>query len=601
MNTDKHTYDMGIIGNCGYIAHIDKTGNVVWLCWPRFDSSFLFGGLLDKNKGGEFFIRPADPNYTSKQEYIENTNILRTSFEAEDGSFELIDFAPRFLQNNRHFYPNMLVRKVRVLSGNPRVVASCRPVSAYGSITPHPYNGSNHINFSGIEPSTRLSTNVSLNHIINGIPFVLSETKYLVLTSGSAFDAPLEQTLENFYYSTRKYWRDWVKHCSIGNFRQDKVIRSALALKIHQFQDSGAIIAAATMSLPESHLSTRNWDYRYCWMRDSYYTLNAFTSLGHFEEMERYSHYIENVAASEPGRYQPLYGILGEKTIEEKTLDLEGYLGNQPVRVGNQAYTHIQNDVYGQVILSILPLYVDQRFHSKARVQNPKLINHILKMIEETMDEPDAGLWEFRNLAQKHCYTFLFHWAGANAGLQIAKVLGDNAMEEKAKDLITRAKNQIEACFDKDLQAYTQAIGTKHMDASLLQMITLGYIEPDSEIAKTHLKQLEKELKTPEGLFYRYKHSDDFGVPEVAFLVCAFWYVEALACVGKIPEAIEEFDQLLKYSNTLGLFSEDVDPKNGSQWGNFPQAYSHVGLMNAASRISRKMDKPDFLKLQDVK
>lgn len=186
MNTDKHTYDMGIIGNCGYVAHIDKTGNVVWLCWPRFDSSFLFGGLLDKNKGGEFFIRPADPNYTSKQEYIENTNILRTSFEAEDGSFELIDFAPRFLQNNRHFYPNMLVRKVRVLSGNPRVVASCRPVSAYGSITPRPYNGSNHINFSGIEPSTRLSTNVSLNHIINGIPFVLSETKYLVLTSGTA-------------------------------------------------------------------------------------------------------------------------------------------------------------------------------------------------------------------------------------------------------------------------------------------------------------------------------------------------------------------------------------------------------------------------------
>lgn len=592
----KHNYDMGIIGNCGYMAHIHKNSNVEFMCWPRFDSSFVFGGLLDKQKGGEFYIRPVDPHATSTQEYIDNTNILRTVFEAEDGSYEILDFAPRFLQNDRHYYPLMLIRKVRILSGNPRVIVSCKPVGGYGNKLPNVYNGSNHINYSGLETTIRLTTNVSLNHILYEVPFVLSETKYLVLTSGSPLEASLEHTVEDFFYKTRKYWQNWVKHCSIGNFQQSIVVRSALALKIHQFQDTGAIIASGTMSLPESDKSGRNWDYRYCWMRDSYYTLNAFTSIGHFEEMERYSHYIENVAASEDERYQPLYGIMGEKTIHEETLSLEGYRGNQPVRVGNQAYTHIQNDVYGQVILSILPLYIDKRFPEKSRTHNPKLIYHILKMIDKTMDEPDAGLWEFRNLAQKHCYTFLFHWAGANAALKISRALKDEKMEILAESLIEKSKIQIEACWDEELGAYTQAIGTKHMDASLLQMITLGYIDPHSDRARSHLAQLEKELKTPEGLFYRYKHADDFGIPEVSFLVCAFWYVEALACVGKIKESVEEFKKLSTYANHLHLFSEDVDPKNGSQWGNFPQAYSHVGLMNAAFRISKKMDRPDFIR-----
>lgn len=593
----KHSYEMGIIGNCNFLAHIDKTTNIKWMCWPKFDSSFVFGGLLDDEKGGHFYIRPSDPEYTSEQCYIDNTNILRTTVTSKDGSYEVIDFAPRFRLNDRHFFPQMLIRKIKVLSGSPRIIISCKPVYDYGRSTPKVYNGSNHINYATSDAMIRLTTNASLNHILQEVPFVLTETKYLVLTYGSPLEASLEHTVEDFYHKTRNYWHNWVKHCSIGNFQQEKVIRSALALKIHQFHDTGAIIASATMSLPEFHQSSRNWDYRYCWMRDSYYTLNAFTSIGHFEEMERYSHYIENVAASEEERYQPLYGIMGEKIIHEEILDLKGYLNNQPVRVGNQAYTHIQNDVYGQVILSILPLYIDNRFPLKFRTHNTKLIYHILAMIEKTMDEPDAGLWEFRNLAQKHCYTFLFHWAGSNAALKIAKVLGDLKMEAIAKNLIEKSITQIEACFDPELGAYTQAIGSKNMDASLLQLITLGYIDPNSERALTHLAQLEKELKTKEGLFYRYKHADDFGIPEVTFLVCTFWYIEALACVGKIKEAIYAFRQVSQYSNSLGLLSEDVDPKDGSQWGNFPQTYSHVGLMNAAFRISRKIDKPDFIRL----
>lgn len=591
----KHSYELGIIGNCGYMALINKNGNVDWMCWPKFDSSFVFGRLLDEKKGGEFYVRPADLNYKSTQEYIENTNILKTIFTTSEGSFEVIDFAPRFLQYDRHYYPLMLIRKVRILSGNPRILVSCLPVMDYGNKKPNMYSGSNHIHYGGFESPIRLTTNVPLNYILQKIPFVITETKYLVLTYGSPLEAPLESTVEEFYYKTRNYWQKWVKHCSIGNFQQSLVIRSALTLKIHQYQDTGAIVASPTMGLPESPNSGRTWDYRYCWMRDAYYTLNAITSIGHFEEMERYSHYIENIAASEKDRYQPLYSILGEKTIHEKILDLEGYLNNKPVRLGNQAYTHIQNDVYGQVILSILPLYIDKRFPSKSRTHNKEIIYHILKMIDKTMDEPDAGLWEFRNIAQKHCYTFLFHWAGANAAIQIAKVLEDKDMENYAHNLVERAKEQIEACWDPELGAYTQAIGTKNMDASLLQLITLGYLDPNSPRTHSHLERLEKELKTKEGLFYRYKHEDDFGFPETAFLVCAFWYVEALACVGRISDAIQEFNRVSHYCNHLGLFSEDIDPKNGSQWGNFPQAYSHVGLVNAAFRISKKMDKPDFL------
>jgi len=587
---------MGIIGNCSYMAHIHTNGNVEWLCWPRFDSSFVFGTLLDHEKGGEFYVRPASEDYSSEQEYLENTNILKTTFFLKEGSFEVIDFAPRFFQNGSHFYPLMLVRKIQLLTGNPRVRVSCIPVGDYGEKKLTGHNESAHITFSGLEEPLYLTTNISLNHIIHKVPFVLTETSYFALTYGFPLNASLEYTVEDFLYKTQKYWESWVKHCSIGNFKQSIVIRSALTLKIHQFQDTGAIVAAATMSLPESNQSGRNWDYRYCWMRDAYYTLNAFTSIGHFEEMERYSHYIENIAASEQERYQPLYGILGEKSIPERTLNLKGYQNNQPVRVGNQAYTHIQNDVYGQVILSILPLYIDKRFPLRNRTHNTKLIFHILKMIELTMDEPDAGLWEFRNLSQKHCYTFLFHWAGANAALKIATVLRDKEMEKLSLHLIEKASEQIEACWDEELGAYTQAIKTKHLDASLLQLITLGYIDPESPRALSHLSRLEKELKTPEGLFYRYKHADDFGVPEVSFLVCAFWYIEALACVGKVTEAIREFEKVSKYCNHLQLFSEDVDPKDGSQWGNFPQAYSHVGLMNAAFRISKKMDKPDFIR-----
>jgi len=422
--------------------------------------------------------------------------------------------------------------------------------------------------------------------------------KYLILTFGPPMEASIKEIADTFLDKTILYWRRWVKNMSLNGFHQSEVIRSALTLKIHQYEDTGAITAATTTSLPESPESGRNWDYRYCWMRDTYYTLTAFNHIGHFEELEKYFHFISNISKDPTQRYQPLYSISGESYIAEKILDLDGYLGNKPVRRGNHAYTHTQNDVYGQILVSLMPLFVDKRFIDKERTGSLSIILKIMQEIENRMDEPDAGIWEFRDKEQFHCYTYLFHWAGSLAALKIAKTYQQPELESKALQLYKLASAKIEQCFDNDRGVYTQAISNNNLDASNLQLILMNYLDPRSKKARTHLKVLEQGLKSKNGLFFRYKHEDDFGKPESTFLVCGFWYAEALACVGRVKDAIETFEYLIEFGNHLGLFSEDINPETGSQWGNFPQTYSHVGLVNAAYRIDKKLDHPNFANSQ---
>ena len=591
----KHTYGSGVIGNCAFIAHVELDTNISWMCLPRFDSDFIFGGMLDREKGGEFTIHPESGDFKSNQVYLENTNVLKTTVESEEGSYSVTDFAPRFKNFDRYYKPLMLIRKIEAISGSPKILIKCQPSAERGSRLLQSSMGSNHIRFMDTDQELRLSTNAPLSYIMDGKAFALNKPVYLVLTYGRPLEAPIETTAERFLHATTSYWQEWVKSTSISNFHQKLVLRSALILKIHQYEDTGAIIAASTTSLPESPGSTRNWDYRYCWIRDSYYTLTCFNSLGHFEELEKYFEFIHNLRPGEDGRYQPLYSITGDSLLTEEISDLDGYMGEKPVRFGNQAYTHIQNDLYGQVLVSLLPLYSDQRFTEEERSSSKPMIMNLLNKIEATMNEKDAGLWEFRNLAQEHCYTFLFHWAGACAAAKIGIRLKDDSMYQKAIQLRDVAIQKIESCYLPDKKAYGQALGSTYMDASTLQLITMGYFGEDLERANDHLKALEDELLAKDFLFYRYKHMDDFGVPETTFLICAFWYIEALACVGRLDEAVEGFETLVKYCNHLHLFSEDVDQKTGSQWGNFPQAYSHVGLMNAAFRIGRKLDRPNFL------
>ncbi|WP_184549131.1 glycoside hydrolase family 15 protein [Mucilaginibacter sp. FT3.2] len=593
---ERHTYDTGIIGNCAFLAHIHKNTNVEWLCWPRFDSTFIFGGLLDKKKGGEFSILP-EGEYTSHQYYLENTNVLITEISpASGGMYRVTDFAPRFHQHQRYYKPLMLFRKIEAIEGSPRVKVKCEPVSEYGAVKLKVNRGSNHIQYLGGEENIRLTTNIPISYVFDEQPFVLNEIKYLALTYGEPLEAPLITTAERFLAETVQYWRTWIKHSSIATYFQPYVIRSGLALKIHQFEDTGAIIAASTTSLPESPGSGRNWDYRYCWLRDTYYVITALNHIGHFEEMEKYFSYVTDISFSTNQRYQPLYGITGKKDLVEEVLsDLEGYMGNQPVRIGNQASEHIQNDIYGQVMISMLPLYTDHRFVFSERKDSVRWIEFLLSKIEFTIDEKDAGIWEFRNMANIHCYSNLFQWAGASAAEKMARTIDNKELVDKAIALKERAAAHIESCYDPVRKVYTNSAGNPNLDASTLQLIMMNYLDPTSQRAKDHLIALENELKASNGLFYRYLYKDDFGKPKTTFLICAFWYVEALASVGRIDDAQREFGNLLKYSNHLLLFSEDVDENDGSQWGNFPQAYSHVGLMNAAYRIAIKLDRPIFL------
>jgi GH15 family glucan-1,4-alpha-glucosidase len=592
---EPHKYKFGLVGNCAYLAYIDRRANVVWQCLPRFDSSFIFGGLLDPAKGGAFSVSPHNGQECAEQCYFENTNILSTRFNTAEGDFEVVDFAPRFLEFGRNFRPLQLIRKISRISGNPRVLVACRPRGEYGELVPHVSLASNHIRYQGFDDNVRLNTNIPLTYVAQEMPFLLMETKYLVFSWGEPFEMPLEDGCETYLKKTADYWRQWVSRCTIPDIYQNEVIRSALILKMHQYEDTGAIIASGTTSLPEAPGAGRNWDYRFFWARDSYYTLAALHSLGHFEELDRYSHYIQNLALTMEHGLQPLYTVAGESQPLEREIELAGYMGNRPVRIGNAAFLQTQNDIYGQVLLSLLPLYVDARVIKPRRLESRGLLQSLLRYISITMDAPDAGLWEFRNRQNRHCYTFLFHWAGASAARKIGRALGEPEIVGTAESLIRRAAEGIEACWNESEKGYCSVIGGSSIDASLFQLITMGYLDPRSPRARQHVASIEARLGAGGSLFYRYREPDDFGTPEVAFLICGFWYVRALTAVDRLDDAIAAFEKLMSYGNHVGLLSEDVDPASGSQWGNCPQTYSHVGVINAVFDIWRKQDRPNFL------
>nr|HPH47629.1 glycoside hydrolase family 15 protein [Chryseolinea sp.] len=427
-----HKYNLGVIGNCSYLAYIDTSATVKWLCWPRFDSSFVFGSLLDAQQGGEFSITP-EGKYETRQYYITNTNVLVTEFTCANGKFRVIDCAPRFQQFERTFRPLMLVRKIELLEGKPILKISCDPTLEYGASRPAKIVGSNHIVYQNFDMPMRLTTDVSLSFIDESQSFVLNKNHYLVLTYGEPLEAPLKSTAEDFINKTVRYWQGWIKSTYVPDIYQEQVIRSALVLKLHQYEDTGGIIAAGTTSLPEHHGSMRTWDYRFCWFRDSYYTLKAFNEMGHFDELEKYFEFIQNILTRHQERIQPLYTIRGKPAAEEIHLPLEGYLGNQPVRIGNNANEQIQNDVYGQVLVGLLPLFSDKRLSAHGTGLHRGLLDRLLFWIEKTMNEPDAGLWEFRNVKQVHTYTMLFHWAGCQAAAKLGEIIGDPELVRKAK------------------------------------------------------------------------------------------------------------------------------------------------------------------------
>jgi GH15 family glucan-1,4-alpha-glucosidase len=575
-----------LIGNCSYQALIDDRARVQWLCWPRFDSSFVFGSLLDDD-AGEFSVSPPEEQFTSTQDYVPRTNILRTVFNSESGGFEVTDFAPRFLQFERSFKPTMLVRRVRPLSGTPLVRIRCNPVYDYGETKPSTYTASNHIGWSLSDAQLRLTTNAPLTYVREGRPFALDKDIFLVLTWGLPLEAPLVETCQAFLSRTQRYWETWVKHANIPDRFQDEVIRSALALKLHQYEDTGAITAAATTSIPEYPGSGRTWDYRFCWLRDSCFTLGALRRLGHFEEMERFVGYLTNIAATDE-RLQPVYGISGESVLTERTLDhLAGFGGEGPVRAGNQAYEQEQHDVYGEMLASIAPMFSDVRFRDHAGKTTTTLLDRLLESIDEHMEAPDAGLWEKRQAPVLHTFSLLMHWVGATAALRAGERGGNPLLAARARKLAARARSIIEdRCWRESLGRFADSPSGDNADASLLLLVNTGFLDDDLDKAARHIHALHKRLSANDALLYRYRHDDGLGDTHATFTVCGFWYAEALARVGEAERAEEVFRTLLGHANHVGLLSEDIDPDSGQLWGNFPQTYSHVGVINTAFALS---------------
>lgn len=579
---------LALIGNCSYQALIDDRARVVWLCWPRFDSSPVFGALLDEGNGGDFAVEPAACQATSKQEYVPNTNILRTRFASERGEFEVVDFAPRFKQYERRFKPNMLVRRVRRLSGDPIVRVRCKPTYDYGRIQPDVQMASNHLSWRIPGQQLRLTTNVPLNYIIEERPFLLEDEAWIVLTWGQPLEAPLVETASRFLDHTRRYWERWVKHTALPGRFQREVVRSALALKLHLYEDTGAITAATTTSLPEWHGSGRNWDYRFCWLRDAYFTLRAMRRLGYFDEMEAFIGFLKNIASTHD-RLQPVYGITGETEIHERELPhLAGYHGQGPVRAGNDAFKQVQHDAYGEMIAAMAPFFLDFRFEEHRTPHAVALLKRLLGRISQVMHEPDAGIWEIRGDNRVHTFSLLFHWVGGTVATRIGEAIGDDDLCRAARSVAQEARRTIEEkCWFEEGGYYGDSTETTNPDAALLMMINLGYLSKDDPRAESHLRALRRALQANGGhLIHRYRHHDGIGDTHATFTVCGFWQVEALARLGHLEEAEAAFQQMLSHANHVGLFSEDIDPVTGQQLGNFPQTYSHVGVINSAFAIS---------------
>src|SRR4051812_49159639 len=406
--------DLALIGNCQYAALASRSGAVVWCCLPRFDAEPIFASLLDAEEGGEFLIGAAEGE-AGTQRYQTNTNVLETTFRTPDGSFRVIDFAPRFFMFDRSFRPTMLVRMVEPIDGTPRIRVSCDPRLGWSKKRPARVEGSHHVNFDGYERPLRLTTDVPLSYL-GGRAFSLTERRHFVLTWGQPVEESLPLLCERFHQETVRYWRTWVKHCQVPPAYQEEVIRSALALKLHCFEDTGAIIASTSMAIPESPGSGRTWDYRYCWLRDAYYVLAAFRRLGHFEERERFISFLLDVAGGNPSLdLAPLYRIDGSSDLDERILEhWPGMNGEGPVRLGNAAALHQQHDVFGEMVLALAPIFLDDRFSEERSPETLRLVERLARKAISVVGKPDAGIWEYRTEWKPQTFSSLMCWAAAD-------------------------------------------------------------------------------------------------------------------------------------------------------------------------------------------
>ena len=582
--------EVGVVGNCAVSALVDLYGTIVWSCMPRVDGDPVFHSLLGASEpgAGEFAIE-IENLARSEQYYVENTAVLRTVLWDNQGqAVEITDFAPRFTVRRRMYRPLMLVRRIRVLAGAPRIVVRVKPRFNWGTVVPRLTQGSHHVRFVGPDQVLRLTTSIPLAFVLQEQAFVVTEPVSLVLGPDESPDLSPDEMAERYERETLQYWRQWVRRLAVPLQWQDVVIRAAITLKLCVHEDTGAIVAALTTSIPEAPGTQRNWDYRFCWLRDAVFVIRALNSLSEVGTMEDYLRWLRNaVAHAGGGHVQPLYGVgLERHTVESLVPELPGYRGHAPVRRGNQAYEHLQHDVYGNIVLGAGQSFHDRRLLHPAGKAEFRSLEAVGEQAVRVHDQPDAGMWELRTRARVHTSSVLMCWAACDRLAKIASHLG---LKSRSAYWRKHAKHirsgLLSGAWNEKRGAFVESIGGERLDASVLLMSEVGFIDPKDPRFVSTIDALEAALC--DGPFMRrYEEPDDFGLPETAFNICSFWRLDALARIGRRDQAKEIFRAMLAARNHVGLLSEDTHPRTGEMWGNFPQTYSMVGLINGAVRLS---------------
>ena len=589
------TLDLWPIGNCQVSALVDRQGRFVWGCIPRVDGDPAFCSLLDdKPPAGEgaygFWEVDLDGRVETTQSYLRNTPILVTRHtDAAGNAIEVVDFCPRFAREGRMYRPVAFVRIVRPVAGSPRVRVRLRPARTWGERQAERTRGSNHIRYVLDDSVLRLSTTAPVGWVEDERMFRVERPLHFFLGPDESFSANIATALEIMLERTTEEWQQWVRGLAIPVEWQEAVIRSAITLKLCQHEETGAIVAALTTSIPEHSDSGRNWDYRFCWIRDAYYTVQALNRLGALDVLEGYLEYLRNIVDNAAGGHiQPLYGVGGEaRLIEREAGALNGYRGMGPVRVGNQAYEQVQHDAYGQIVLSNVQAFFDRRLLRVSGVADFEALEPIGERAWKAYDQPDAGLWELRTRSHVHTYSAAMCWAAcdrlANAAAALGLVERTEFWQSRADTMRARIET---AAWREETGRLSATFAGDDLDASLIQLLDLRFLAPDDPRFRGTLDAVEEGLRRG-SFMLRYATEDDFGLPHTAFNVCTFWLIEALHFTGRDEDARILFEEMLARRTRAGLLSEDIDPASGELWGNYPQTYSLVGMINCAVLLSK--------------
>ena len=586
--TDNLNY--GIIGNCKSSALINEDSSIEWCCLPQFDSPSVFGKILDQKKGGSFKIQ-CDNSYSITQKYVDNTCILMTKFDNGSDAFELLDYMPRFQKENGVYYaPPEICRILKLVKGSPKLKVLYDPRLVYSIGRTNNYEKNDFIVSVVNEErydTLYLYTDLNKKNILECSEISLDRDYFLTISYNEKINPPSLDHINLELERTKVYWLNWCFKTPTYKNYNSQILRSAMTLKLLTFEKTGAVLAAATTSLPETIGEVRNWDYRFCWIRDASMVIKVITKLGHVKIVKKFIDFILDIIPDKNEKLQIMYGINGEKMLTEETLDhLSGYKNSRPVRVGNAAFIQKQNDIYGILVDAIhyqIEKYIDE---NDKHEELWSIVKNIVWVVDNNWKMPDKGIWEFRQEDQHFTFSKLLCWVAVDRAIKISELIQGGKSAKKWKSLRSEIYNDIiENAWSDEKQAFTQSYGAEHLDASVLLMEPYGFIDAkDTRYVKT-VKAIEREL-SHEGLLFRYKNVDDFGTPSSSFTVCTFWFINSLYKIGEKEKSKLMFDKLLSYSNHLGLFSEDIDFKSKRLLGNFPQAYSHLALIDTAMNFN---------------